>query len=493
MSPPTEQLIRDYINRLSVAAQGRLSREDRRALMDRTRGYIEHSTGLSGPPTAVEVAAVLSRLGAPAHVVAREVQRLAELRGDNGTPPPARIGRLARVRRGEPGRLSASWHWPARPGSLTELQAMLTGSRSDATHSGAADSGATSAGVKDAGGPDAQPGDKALRGAPAEAAGTGSAGTGSAGTGSAGAEPARAAAAGALASLIPAQSKPGSSAGLFSSQRPSWPHDPAIRRDEAQPGQAQQAGRDHAGGAPGDAETGTPRPVVAGGPGTAGSASATGQPDARASGHAGAGDSDGWTAPRGRDYADDGAARSGDDARESDETGSDDIRDEFEAGEIVADDTGELTAVDLAAVDPAVSEAPLLARVRRLAAAVIGWSRDKPLESVATILLGLGGLIFPPIWLLGAMVAIASKVWDYRDKWLGLALPILLTVVGTAAGVILNGSQSSLGYDVHVGWLSADIASRIAAVLGTAYLAWRSVHGRRPEAVPPWNKPHRVG
>jgi hypothetical protein len=112
---------------------------------------------------------------------------------------------------------------------------------------------------------------------------------------------------------------------------------------------------------------------------------------------------------------------------------------------------------------------------------------------VATILLGVGGLIFPPVWFLGAAVALASKVWDGHDKWVGLAVPILLTIVGTAAGVILAGSRLSLDHYVHVGWLSADIASRVSAVLSAAYLAWRSVQGRRPAPVLPRNKPHRVG
>jgi hypothetical protein len=111
---------------------------------------------------------------------------------------------------------------------------------------------------------------------------------------------------------------------------------------------------------------------------------------------------------------------------------------------------------------------------------------------VATILLGLGGAIFPPVWLLGVVVALASRVWDYRDKWVGLAIPIVLTIVGTAAGLILTGSQSSFRNDLHVAWVSADISSRVSALLGASYLAWRSVRGKRPDAVPPWNKPRRI-
>jgi hypothetical protein len=90
-------------------------------------------------------------------------------------------------------------------------------------------------------------------------------------------------------------------------------------------------------------------------------------------------------------------------------------------------------------------------------------------------------------------VALASKIWDGHDKWVGLAVPILLTIVGTAAGVILAGSRLPLDHYVHVGWVSADIASRVSAVLSAAYLAWRSVQGRRPAPVLPQNKPHRVG
>ena len=41
MNPPTEQLIRDYLNRLSVAARGKLGFSERQSLLDRTRARIE--------------------------------------------------------------------------------------------------------------------------------------------------------------------------------------------------------------------------------------------------------------------------------------------------------------------------------------------------------------------------------------------------------------------------------------------------------------------
>jgi len=124
--------------------------------------------------------------------------------------------------------------------------------------------------------------------------------------------------------------------------------------------------------------------------------------------------------------------------------------------------------------------------------AVVGWARSKPLEAVAVALLGLGGVIFPPVWLLGAVVALASRLWDYRDKWLGLALPVMITFVGTVIG-LAGGANHGIGHDVHEGWVFADIISRISAAAGAVYLCWRSVHGRRAPAVPPWDRPHNIG
>ena len=508
MSPPTEQLIRDYVSRLSVAAQGRLSRDDRRALLDRTRGYIEHNTGLSGPATALEVAAVLYRLGDPVLVVAHEVQRLAEIRGDDGEPPqPRRLRLLPRVGRREPGRLSASWHWPARPGNLDDLHAVLTGGRAGAAGSSAARPGepdtdgdvagrvagerdeaaetagtlttdprtsdmqtagtwasdAEIVGMQTAGaqtvGRDTQPpvsGLEALGLIGSRQDGAGGATRAPSDAGQGGLTPVGP---GSLAGMIPAQGRfggAGRSAGA-GPQRPSWPHGPAIRRDAAE---TRQDAEDEAAVAPEDQaaveKAEADGLAVVTDPGSAGEVV------------------EGLVVG----YADQGVA-----------------------GEVVASagpSTGDLTAAEVTAADPAAVDAETgevarFPRMRRVSAAVVGWTRDKTLESVATILLGLGGVIFPPIWLLGAMVALASKVWDYRDKWLGLAIPIVLTIVGAAAGMILAGSQTSFGHDLHVGWVSADIASRISAALSAIYLAWRSVHGRRPDAVPPWNKPYRVG
>ncbi len=112
------------------------------------------------------------------------------------------------------------------------------------------------------------------------------------------------------------------------------------------------------------------------------------------------------------------------------------------------------------------------------------------MEASAIVLLGLGGAVFPPVWLIGAVVALGSRLWDHRDKWLALAVPVLLTVMAAVAGVALGGGRG-VGHGVHEGWIFADIASRGCALLSAVYLGWRSYRGRRPLAVPPWNRPHK--
>jgi hypothetical protein len=123
----------------------------------------------------------------------------------------------------------------------------------------------------------------------------------------------------------------------------------------------------------------------------------------------------------------------------------------------------------------------LLGRLARAA-----W--DNPLEATAIILLGLGGVIFPPVFVLGAAVALGSRLWHYRDKWAGLVLPPLLTIIAAAAAIALGGRSHGL----HYAWLSLNVVSRIAALLGAGYLAWRTGPGRRPPPQPPWHKPHRA-
>jgi hypothetical protein len=142
---------------------------------------------------------------------------------------------------------------------------------------------------------------------------------------------------------------------------------------------------------------------------------------------------------------------------------------------------------------PPGSLATIGAGARRLARTVAVRARRRPLEATAIVLLGLGGLIFPPVWLMGAAMALVSRVWDHRDKWIGLALPLVLVVAATIADVLLGASYHSVSGYAREAWLFAGHSCRIIAVLGAIYLAWRAERGRRSPAIPPWNKPRRFG
>ncbi len=80
MEPSAEQLIRDYLNQLSVAARTRLRSDERRAFLARMRIYIERKSGVPGTADPAAVARILSALGDPVQAVERERARLAEER-----------------------------------------------------------------------------------------------------------------------------------------------------------------------------------------------------------------------------------------------------------------------------------------------------------------------------------------------------------------------------------------------------------------------------
>lgn len=371
MGPPAEQLIRDYLNRLSVAARGQLVPDDRRALVDRTREFIERKAGFRGPPTAVEVARLLSGLGDPAELVSQERHRLAVLSGED--LEPVSRGRLARVLFGQPGKLrGASWHWPAQPGGRADLKLTLFESGAQASRPGAtARTPVSQEAWPAAGQPALSPG----------------------------------------------------SPGDHGSVRPQWPTLTAA-----------------------SAESDLPRDILPG----------AGQPDS-------------WPPATGEQQ---------------------------DADQLTAWPAAETAGLPdasaaVATGQPAVPVMSRAERARQILVTVAAWSCRNKLEAVAIVLLGLGGVIFPPVWLLGAAATLASRLWDYRDKWTALAVPVLLTVIGTAVGVAVGG-RGSFGHGMHDGWVFAVGTSRVVTVLSAWYLGWRAARGRRPTAVPPWDKPHRV-
>jgi hypothetical protein len=118
-------------------------------------------------------------------------------------------------------------------------------------------------------------------------------------------------------------------------------------------------------------------------------------------------------------------------------------------------------------------------------------ARERPLEATAVVLIGLGGAVYPPVWILGAVLALASRVWDFRDKWLGLVVPVFVVIVGMGADVSLGGTRSGVAAYFREAWIFGGHLSRVVAVLGAVYLAWRSQQPRRHQSAEPWKKNRR--
>jgi hypothetical protein len=464
MSPPTEQLIRDYLNRLSVAARGRLTAEDRRALVTLTHDFIERNASESGPPTAMDVAALLSRLGDPGALVEQEAARLAESRGEvtalTDADRPGRLHGMLR-RRSVP----ASWHWPAAPGSPEVQRELLAeASARPGTNGTAQDGHADPLALRVPRQPDPQ--EREVPPDPPPPPGAPVAG-----------EPATGRPVWPSAALRAGSSRPASSEAASSEAASSEAASSEAASSEAassEPASSEQASSEAA-----SSEAASSEPASSE---AASSEAASSEP--------------GGSGP---ETAEETAAALTEPAEGPDPADAD------------AGLTG-LAALGLAGPDPAGRPAdpdlaasggtdeqpgrawPGLARawLTDLGSRALAGSRRTPMEATASILLGLGGVIYPPVWLLGACLAVASKVWDYRDKWAGLAGALAIMIIGTATCLALGSGQSGFGSYLHAAWVYLNIWSRVGAAAGTWYLVWRLAHQRETPDVPPWARPRRV-
>jgi hypothetical protein len=133
--------------------------------------------------------------------------------------------------------------------------------------------------------------------------------------------------------------------------------------------------------------------------------------------------------------------------------------------------------------------------VAQLASAGAAAARRYPLEVTAIVLLGLGGLILPfPFWLIGALVALPSRIWDRSDKAAAFLGPLLFALAGSivTASVIHAGGNVILVY-AHAVRVDIGYLLRAGSVLCAIFLALRVRHGPRqrvPRAsqVPPWRR-----
>ena len=417
MNPPTEQLIRDYLNRVSVAARGRLGADDRRAFLARTRESIEQSTRARGHTDSTDVLRLLSGLGDPVVLVDRERDRLASQRMGAAAAPPGQAVHVPEPAPDVP--LTGALQFQTRP---------ITSRWRPGAPMVPKPPRQRRAGIPRRLQPDGRPpGNMQEHPAAAEQP------VGVADQHSAGSPP-----------PLPADVQP-----RF--RRPQWPVLSPGRRDTGGDGQVN-----------GQA-LGGEGPISNG--------------EARSNGAQPAG-----TVLNGVQLNGTAADLNGTPA---------DTNGTAEEPNGTAEESNGTAEEPLSGPWPDLG--PIGAGAGRLARTVLARARRRPLEAIAVLLLSLGGLIYPPVWLLGAAVALVSRVWDFRDKWIGLAVPVFLVIVGMVADVSLGGTRSGLSGYAREAWMFGGHISRVAAVLGAVYLAWRAERGRRSPPVPPWNKPHRFG
>jgi hypothetical protein len=120
-------------------------------------------------------------------------------------------------------------------------------------------------------------------------------------------------------------------------------------------------------------------------------------------------------------------------------------------------------------------------------------ARKHPLEAVSIALLGVGGLMFPfpfpfPFWLIGGIIALKSRRWDARDKWVALVGPPLITfAVLLIRAATSQGNFFSPFY--HAAQNDGALSIRAGCVLCAGYLIWRLRRGPRLRTLPPWQRP----
>jgi hypothetical protein len=116
-------------------------------------------------------------------------------------------------------------------------------------------------------------------------------------------------------------------------------------------------------------------------------------------------------------------------------------------------------------------------------------ARGHLVESVAVVLIGLGGAILPfPFWLAGVVVALFSRLWDGRDKVAAIGGPVLVALLGAVVSALfMGGKHNVVAIYLHALHVETSLWIRLGCVLTAVYLGWRVSKGRRPK-IPPWKR-----
>jgi hypothetical protein len=476
MEPTAEQLIRDYLDRLSVAARTRLRSNDRRAFLERTREFIERRAGAPGAADPDAVLEALSSLGEPEAAAESEQARLVAERSKRAG---ARAGLWRPRSRGDapdaeaqPDSGAASESDPAAPAPDPRDAGAARPSQAPAPRAGVDVSHLTGRELKG----DIEKKVKVNRpltsrwrpGEPLKQ------------------QPSR-------PYRIPRHRVAGSRPAEVNGVEPSGSGTSTQRRDSKTPGAQPTAST-----APGPRTVG---PQAVGSPPADSQSAGSLAPDQGAAGptsspHAPA--PVGLTPTVPPEVSSPGPARPG-------------------AASPGAGPGTTSSAAPLADGAPAPATRAVTFRRPRLPSARLaqrpGVTRDRVrrlvrfwgrrrLEATAVILMALAGLVYPfpiwvlgfSLWLLGAIVAAASKQWSPWEKYAGILGPVVLIIAGTSAGLALGGQRHSMAAYAHEVLADSRYMIQIACVLGAVYLAWRAHRAYRGGRldVPPWNRHHRI-
>ena len=125
----------------------------------------------------------------------------------------------------------------------------------------------------------------------------------------------------------------------------------------------------------------------------------------------------------------------------------------------------------------------------RLALGAARMARRSPLETIAILLLGVGGFLYPfPFWLLGGLLALWSRTWNSQDKWIALAGPPVIAFVGTVVtALIIGGLSHAVPMYPHAFRLSVGYLLRAGCVICAVYLAMQARRGPQ-RRLPPWKR-----
>ena len=90
--------------------------------------------------------------------------------------------------------------------------------------------------------------------------------------------------------------------------------------------------------------------------------------------------------------------------------------------------------------------------------------------------------------LLGGVVAIWSKIWNARDKWVGLTGPPVIALVGTiVSALIIGGRGHFIGSYPEAFRLYVGYYYRAGSLLCAIYLALQARRGPQ-RRLPPWKR-----